>query len=116
MKLIGDVPYLDPLRHVAKGIKREKLATTDETLVATRGSCYNGVVTNPRFPGGILIYDGAPNFGLWYDFRQETPFMKKCEDFHAGCLEEIEEGERIGFTGAWLSEHHFVDCGCEARS
>ena len=27
--------------------------------------------------------DGAPTFGLWYDFQQRLPFMGKYEDFYA---------------------------------
>ncbi len=53
---------------------------------------------------------GGPTFGLWYDFRQRLP-LGDYAAFYAECLEEIEEGERLGFTGAWLSEHHFVDDG-----
>jgi probable F420-dependent oxidoreductase len=44
-----------------------------------------------------LAKDGAaPTFGLWYDFRQRLP---------------LGDYERLGFTGLWLSEHHFVDDG-----
>jgi alkanesulfonate monooxygenase SsuD/methylene tetrahydromethanopterin reductase-like flavin-dependent oxidoreductase (luciferase family) len=57
------------------------------------------------------LIDGAPTFGLWYDFRQRLPFEQDYASFYAECLEEIEEGERLGFTGVWLSEHHFVDDG-----
>jgi alkanesulfonate monooxygenase SsuD/methylene tetrahydromethanopterin reductase-like flavin-dependent oxidoreductase (luciferase family) len=54
-----------------------------------------------------LVENGAaPTFGLWYDFRQRLPLGDYAE-----CLEEIEEGETLGFTGVWLSEHHFVDDG-----
>src|SRR3712207_5495169 len=61
--------------------------------------------------GGDLATDGtAPTFGLWYDFRQKLPLGDYAR-FYAECLEEIEEGERLGFTGVWLSEHHFVDDG-----
>ena len=52
----------------------------------------------------------GPSFGLWYDFRQRPP-LGDYAAFYAECLEEIEEGERLGFAGAWLSEHHFVDDG-----
>ena len=52
----------------------------------------------------------APTFGLWYDFRQKLPLGGYAR-FYAECLEEIEEGERLGFSGVWLSEHHFVDDG-----
>ncbi len=52
----------------------------------------------------------GPTFGLWHDFRQQLPLGDYAR-FYAECLEEIEEGERLGFTGVWLSEHHFVDDG-----
>jgi alkanesulfonate monooxygenase SsuD/methylene tetrahydromethanopterin reductase-like flavin-dependent oxidoreductase (luciferase family) len=52
----------------------------------------------------------APTFGLWYDFRQRLPLGDYAR-FYAECLEEIEEGETLGLTGVWLSEHHFVDDG-----
>ena len=52
----------------------------------------------------------GPTFGLWYDFRQQLPLGDYAR-FYAECLEEIEEGEGLGFTGVWLSEHHFVDDG-----
>ena len=52
----------------------------------------------------------APTFGLWYDFRQKLPLGDYVR-FYAECLEEIEESESMGFTGVWLSEHHFVDDG-----
>jgi alkanesulfonate monooxygenase SsuD/methylene tetrahydromethanopterin reductase-like flavin-dependent oxidoreductase (luciferase family) len=54
--------------------------------------------------------NGVPTFGLWYDFRQRPP-LEDYARFYAECLEEIEEGERLGFAGVWLSEHHFVDDG-----
>jgi alkanesulfonate monooxygenase SsuD/methylene tetrahydromethanopterin reductase-like flavin-dependent oxidoreductase (luciferase family) len=58
-----------------------------------------------------LVENGAaPTFGLWYDFRQRLPLGDYAR-FYAECLEEIEEGEALGFTGVWLSEHHFVDDG-----
>ncbi len=58
-----------------------------------------------------MVGTRSPTFGLWYDFRQRLPFTVKYEDFYAECLEEIEEGERLGYTDVWLSEHHFVDDG-----
>ena len=58
-----------------------------------------------------MVEDGAPpTFGLWYDFRQRLPLTDYAA-FYAECLEEIEEGERLGYEGVWLSEHHFVDDG-----
>jgi alkanesulfonate monooxygenase SsuD/methylene tetrahydromethanopterin reductase-like flavin-dependent oxidoreductase (luciferase family) len=52
----------------------------------------------------------VPTFGLWYDFRQKPPLGDYAR-FYAECLEEIEESERLGYAGVWLSEHHFVDDG-----
>lgn len=54
--------------------------------------------------------DVGPTFGLWYDLRQRLPLGDHAS-FYPGCLEEIEEGERFGFAGAWLSEHRFVEDG-----
>jgi alkanesulfonate monooxygenase SsuD/methylene tetrahydromethanopterin reductase-like flavin-dependent oxidoreductase (luciferase family) len=56
-----------------------------------------------------LNHDG-PTFGLWYDFRQPLP-LGDYSRFYGECLEEIEEGERLGLSDVWLSEHHFVDDG-----
>jgi alkanesulfonate monooxygenase SsuD/methylene tetrahydromethanopterin reductase-like flavin-dependent oxidoreductase (luciferase family) len=57
------------------------------------------------FTAGIV-----PTFGLWYDFRQKPP-LEDYARLYAECLEEIEEAERLGYAGVWLSEHHFVDDG-----
>jgi probable F420-dependent oxidoreductase len=58
-----------------------------------------------------LATDGTvPTFGLWYDFRQRLPLGDYAR-FYADCFEEIEEAERLGYAGIWLSEHHFVDDG-----
>jgi alkanesulfonate monooxygenase SsuD/methylene tetrahydromethanopterin reductase-like flavin-dependent oxidoreductase (luciferase family) len=58
-----------------------------------------------------LATDGTvPTFGLWYDFRQKLPLGDYAR-FYAECFEEIEEAERLGYAGVWLSEHHFVDDG-----
>lgn len=58
-----------------------------------------------------MVREGdGPGFGLWYDFRQRLP-PGDYGAFYAECLEEIGEGERLGLSGVWLSEHHFVDDG-----
>ena len=59
-----------------------------------------------------MARDGStvPTFGLWYDFRQRPP-LEDYARLYAECLEEIEEAERLGYAGVWLSEHHFVDDG-----
>jgi probable F420-dependent oxidoreductase len=58
-----------------------------------------------------LADDSAvPTFGLWYDFRQRPP-LDDYARFYDECFQEIEEAERLGFAGVWLSEHHFVDDG-----
>ena len=58
-----------------------------------------------------MATDGTvPSFGLWYDFRQRPP-LGDYAGFYSECFEEIEESERLGYDGVWLSEHHFVDDG-----
>jgi hypothetical protein len=37
-----------------------------------------------------LVENGAPTFGLWYDFRQRLPLGDYAR-FYAECLGEIEE-------------------------
>ena len=54
-----------------------------------------------------MFRDGdGPGLGLRYDFRRTLPSVDYAER-----PEEFEAGERLGFTGAWLSEHRFVDDG-----
>lgn len=53
----------------------------------------------------------SPTFGLCYDFRQKMPFTQQYESFYAQCLEEINEGERLGVESVWLCEHHFTADG-----
>lgn len=57
-----------------------------------------------------MASENSPTFGFWYEFRQKPP-LGYYERFCTECLEEIEEGKRLGFTDVWLSEHHFVDDG-----
>jgi probable F420-dependent oxidoreductase len=57
------------------------------------------------------VQGGGPTFGLCYDFRQAWPFAQDHGEFYAECLDEIEEGERLGFEAVWLSEHHLVEDG-----
>ena len=54
--------------------------------------------------------EDGPGLGLWYDFRRRLPTGDHAA-FYTERLEEIEEGDRPGFTGARLSEHHFLDDG-----
>ena len=49
-----------------------------------------------------MASENSPTFGLWYDFRKKPP-LGYYEWFYAECLEEIEEGERLGFTDVWFS-------------
>ncbi len=50
-----------------------------------------------------------PNFGVWYDFRQQK--QTDYDNFYSECLDEIVAAEQLGFTHCWLSEHHFVEDG-----
>lgn len=48
-------------------------------------------------------------FGLWYDFR--NPSRQPFTAFYEETLRQIEWAEGLGFSSAWLTEHHFVDDG-----
>ncbi|MBM4267995.1 MAG: LLM class flavin-dependent oxidoreductase [Deltaproteobacteria bacterium] len=48
-------------------------------------------------------------YGLWYDFRNPTPWRQDPESFYAERLQQITEAEAAGFDSVWLTEHHFCD-------
>jgi len=48
---------------------------------------------------------------LWTLVRPQKPPLGDYASFYAKCFDEIEEAERLGYTGVWLSEHRFVDDG-----
>ncbi len=62
-----------------------------------------------------MATDGTvPAFELWCDFRQRPPLGNYARSYarsYAECFDEIEEAERLGYAGHWISEHHFVDDG-----
>ena len=51
------------------------------------------------------------NFGLWYDFRNPAPWQQPPEAFYSQTLDQISNGEELGFDSVWLTEHHFCDDG-----
>jgi alkanesulfonate monooxygenase SsuD/methylene tetrahydromethanopterin reductase-like flavin-dependent oxidoreductase (luciferase family) len=51
------------------------------------------------------------NFGVWYDFRNPTPWQRPFESFYAETLNQIVAAESLGFDSVWLTEHHFCDDG-----
>lgn len=50
-------------------------------------------------------------FGLWYAFRNPSPWETSYRDLYAEVLEQIEWGESLGYDDVWMTEHHFVDDG-----
>jgi hypothetical protein len=49
-----------------------------------------------------LVGNGTlSTFGSWYDFRQKMPLGVYAR-FYAECLEEIGEGDSLGFAGGRL--------------
>jgi alkanesulfonate monooxygenase SsuD/methylene tetrahydromethanopterin reductase-like flavin-dependent oxidoreductase (luciferase family) len=53
----------------------------------------------------------APSLGLYFDFRNPRPWRRDPAEHYARSLELIEEADRRGIGGIWVSEHHFVDDG-----
>jgi alkanesulfonate monooxygenase SsuD/methylene tetrahydromethanopterin reductase-like flavin-dependent oxidoreductase (luciferase family) len=51
------------------------------------------------------------NFGLWYDFRNPSPWQVPFETLYQGSLDQIVEAERLGFDSVWITEHHFCEDG-----
>ena len=50
-------------------------------------------------------------FGLWYAFRNPSPWATSFENLYADVLDQIAWAETIGYDDVWLTEHHFVDDG-----
>ena len=51
------------------------------------------------------------SFGFIYDFRNPEPWRRPSTDLYAETLEFIAWTETVGFTGAWIPEHHkAADC------
>jgi probable F420-dependent oxidoreductase len=50
-------------------------------------------------------------FGLWYAFRNPSPWPTSFENLYGDVLDQIAWAEKIGYDDVWLTEHHFVDDG-----
>lgn len=50
-------------------------------------------------------------FGYLYDFRNPAPWRKPWADLYAQILDFAPWTERLGFSGAWVPEHHGSDDG-----
>jgi alkanesulfonate monooxygenase SsuD/methylene tetrahydromethanopterin reductase-like flavin-dependent oxidoreductase (luciferase family) len=48
----------------------------------------------------------VPTFGVLHDFRQPLPHRQSYSTYYGECMDEVEEADRLGFSCAWLSEHH----------
>ena len=51
------------------------------------------------------------SFGLWYDFRNPTPWRRPWQRLYQETLEQVAWADSLGFDSVWLSEHHFTDDG-----
>lgn len=47
-----------------------------------------------------------PTFGVLHDFRQVMPWQMPPADYYEECVDLICEAEALGYTAAWLCEHH----------
>jgi alkanesulfonate monooxygenase SsuD/methylene tetrahydromethanopterin reductase-like flavin-dependent oxidoreductase (luciferase family) len=54
---------------------------------------------------------GKLSFGLLYDFRNPAQWRRPWADLYAETLDVIAWSETVGFTGAWVPEHHGADDG-----
>ena len=53
----------------------------------------------------------AVRFDVWYDFRNPPQWHRDPAALYAETLEQIAWADGLGFTTAWLSEHHFTEEG-----
>jgi alkanesulfonate monooxygenase SsuD/methylene tetrahydromethanopterin reductase-like flavin-dependent oxidoreductase (luciferase family) len=51
------------------------------------------------------------SFSVYYDFRAVDRGPGALTDRWRGIIEQVRWAEQLGFGGAWVSEHHFVDDG-----
>ncbi len=51
------------------------------------------------------------SFGYLYDFRNPAPWRRDWHALYADTLDTIVWTESVGFTGAWVPEHHLSDDG-----
>jgi alkanesulfonate monooxygenase SsuD/methylene tetrahydromethanopterin reductase-like flavin-dependent oxidoreductase (luciferase family) len=51
------------------------------------------------------------NFGLWYDFRNPSPWQIPFESLYEQALDQIVDAESLGFDSVWITEHHFCNDG-----
>jgi probable F420-dependent oxidoreductase len=51
------------------------------------------------------------SFGLWYDFRNPTPWRRPWQRLYQETLDQVAWADSLGFDSVWLSEHHFTDDG-----
>jgi alkanesulfonate monooxygenase SsuD/methylene tetrahydromethanopterin reductase-like flavin-dependent oxidoreductase (luciferase family) len=53
----------------------------------------------------------ALTFGFLYDLRNPEPWRKRWTDLYAETLEFIPWTESLGYTAAWMPEHHVAEDG-----
>lgn len=49
--------------------------------------------------------------GLFFAFRNPTPWLRPAADVFADALEQVRLADELEFDGVWLGEHHFTDDG-----
>ncbi|CAN5747617.1 LLM class flavin-dependent oxidoreductase [soil metagenome] len=50
-------------------------------------------------------------FDIWYDCRNPARWHREPSELYAETLDQISWADDLGFTCAWVSEHHFTDEG-----
>ena len=50
-------------------------------------------------------------FDIWYDFRNPEAWHRDPQSLYSETLDQISWADNLGFSGVWLSEHHFTDEG-----
>jgi len=50
-------------------------------------------------------------FDIWYDFRNPGQWFRDPATLYAETLDQISWADELGFSCAWMSEHHFTEEG-----
>lgn len=53
----------------------------------------------------------SPTIGLYFDFRNPEPWWRDPGRYWGWHLDLMEDADRRGIGGLWVTEHHFVDDG-----
>ena len=65
----------------------------------------------PAATGLTARGEESMKFDIWYDFRNPPRWRRDPQALYREIIDQIAWADGLGFSSAWLSEHHFTDEG-----